>query len=737
MNRRDRRRAARSGRATAPDLASTLAAGVAAHRAGRLEVAEDAYRRVLAADPRQPDALHLSGLIAHQRGDTAMAVAAIEAAVAARPDDAAMRANLAEVLRHAGRAGEALVQCEHAVRLAPDHAEAHNNRGNALRDLGRLEEAAAAFRAAADLDPPFLATALTNLGVVLNDLGRHAEAEAVLTRALTGGGDAETRVALARALSGLARHAEAVAACREVLATAPHHPGAAMALGDACRALGETAAAADAYRAALAVEPANPIALNNLGNALRELCEGEAAAACFHRAIALAPALAPAHANLGSVLTEQGRVAEACAAFRRALELDPGLAGVRSNLLLVLQYTEAGDAIAAEARAWNRHHGVEAPAVVPVRHRDPERRLRIGYVSPDLRRHSVVYFFEPLLAAHDRERFEVVCYADVRRADAVTERLRGLSERWVASRHLDTEAFAARVQADGIDILVDLAGHTAGNRLAAFARRLAPLQVSYLGYPDTTGLTAMDYRLTDAVADPPGEADRRHVETLVRLPGGFLCYRPPPVAPPAPRAGGPLTFGSFNHLPKVTPAVIAAWSRILDAVPGSRLLLKAKALAGASVRQRLAADFAAHGIAPERIETVGWIPDTTGHLALYGRVDIALDTFPYNGTTTTCEALWMGVPVVTLAGDRHAGRVGASLLHRLGLDALVAEDVDGYVARALALAADGGRRAALRGSLRDRFAASPLADAGRLAGAVEATYRAIWRRHIGGTAAVA
>jgi len=327
----------------------------------------------------------------------------------------------------------------------------------------------------------------------------------------------------------------------------------------------------------------------------------------------------------------------------------------------------------------------------------------------------------------------------VARPDATTERLRGLSDGWVDVRGLDDTALAARIRDDGIDILVDLGGHTGGNRLLVFAREPAPVQVSYLGYPATTGLEAIGYRLTDARADPPGVADDFHGEALIRLNRCFLCYGTPDDAPEvAPRpADGPITFGSFNHLPKVTPEVVATWCRILDRVAGARLILKAKGLASAVTRDRVRALFADHGIAPERVETIAWLPAPGDHLALYGRVDIALDSFPYNGTTTTCEALWMGVPVVTLAGDRHAGRVGASLLATVGRDDLITATRDDYVARAVALAADADGRAAARRDLRERVRRSPLGDAAGLATEIEAAYRAMWRRWCNATAVAA
>jgi predicted O-linked N-acetylglucosamine transferase (SPINDLY family) len=356
--------------------------------------------------------------------------------------------------------------------------------------------------------------------------------------------------------------------------------------------------------------------------------------------------------------------------------------------------------------------------------------LHIGYVSPDFRAHSVAFFFEPLLEKHSKSSFRIFCYSDVMRPDFVTRRLQPLASVWRDVRHLSDKQLAAQIQADGIDILVDLAGHTAGNRMSVFTRRPAPVQVSWLGYPNTTGLSAMDYRLTDSWADPPGETESLHTETLVRLPGGFLCYDPhnDSVTESVSRdENGPITFGSFNNLAKVTPEVISVWSALLTQVPDARLLLKTKPLRDEAVREHVYSLFREQGIARDRVELTGWVPGRGDHLGLYSRVDIGLDTFPYNGTTTTCEALWMGVPVITLAGHVHAGRVGVGLLSQVGLTELIARDRADYVALAGQLAGDRDRLAALHGGLRTRVSASALCDARAFAGHVEAAYRNMWR----------
>ncbi|MES1207363.1 MAG: tetratricopeptide repeat protein, partial [Pseudomonadota bacterium] len=456
------------------------------------------------------------------------------------------------------------------------------------------------------------------------------------------------------------------------------------------------------------------------------------------RALVLSPGHGEAHANLASILREQGRLGSSLDHFRRALELRPESPTIFSSYLLArLSDPGAGSTeIVSEHRAWASRF---AQTVDPGRldrfvGRDasPERRLRMGYVSPDFRSHSVASFLEPLLAAHDRAQFEVICYSDAV-ADAVTQRIRDVArpDIWVETRELTHEALAERIGNDQVDVLIDLSGHTGGNRLLTFARRPAPVQVTYCGYPATTGLAAIGWRLTDAIADPEAEANTHAVERLWRLPRGFLCFRPDPeadaVAPlPAWTRGG-VTFGSFNNLAKIDDDVVALWADILRDTPDSRILLKARALSDDDCGRRVRDRFAARGIDGARVEIAPYAATPRDHLALYARVDIGLDPFPYNGTTTTCEALWMGVPVVTLRGRAHAGRVGASILSRIGGDAWIADTLESYRRIAVELAGDRDTLAGIREGLRDHVAASPLVDAAVIARDIESAYRQMWR----------
>jgi predicted O-linked N-acetylglucosamine transferase (SPINDLY family) len=390
------------------------------------------------------------------------------------------------------------------------------------------------------------------------------------------------------------------------------------------------------------------------------------------------------------------------------------------------RHREWGEAIAGDARAAN-------PIVPPFSNSaDPERRLRVAYLSPDFRYHAVSFFFEPLLAHHDRDAVEFYCYAEVEHPDAVTAALQQIGGIWRNTHGLDDAALRAQLRADAIDIAIDLAGHTGHSRLSAFALKPAPVTATWLGYAATTGLPTIDWRITDARADPPGQ-EQFHAEQLLRLPETFLCYRfygavVPDVTPPPAATRGAITFGSFNNPLKMSPPTIAAGAQILAAVPGARLVLKSLLFVEPSRRQHFLERFAAHGIAPARLELREPLPDMTDHLRSYAEIDIALDPFPYNGTTTTCEAMWMGVPMVNLIGDRHAGRVGFDLLSQVGMAELAMPDVDAYIAKAVALAGDVPLLARLRQELRERMRESPLCDAAAFARAFEAGLRRMWRQ---------
>lgn len=529
------------------------------------------------------------------------------------------------------------------------------------------------------------------------------------------------------------RHDESIALLQRAAAARPDASEVFYNLGSVFCARSEFDKAANSYRRAIAVRPDFAEALSNLGGVLKSIGDYDEAESCYRRAIEIKPEFAEAHYNLGNLLHLFGRLDEAIAAYRRTLDLKPDFVTAHSNLVYALNFhPDYEPAAIFEAHlAWARRHAeplgrfVAPHANVPA----PDRRLRVGYVSPNFRDHAVTYFFEPTLAHHDARQFDVVCYSDVTRPDAYTQRLQSYRATWRDCTRLDDAALAELVRQDAIDILVDLTGHTDNNRLLAFARKPAPVQVTWNGYANTTGMSAIDYRISDAYADPPGMSDQLHSERLVRLPEIYMAFRPPDDSPPvgdlpAARAGH-VTFGSFNALAKITPQVVALWGRLLQAVPSARLIICT--VPAGSARGRVTQMFAAQGVDAARLEMHGTLPFPE-FLALHQRADIALDPFPFHGTTTTCHTLWMGVPVVTRAGASHVSRVGVSILANLGLPQLIARSDDEYLTIAQSLAADTVSLGRLRAELRDRMLAAANTDGARLTRHLESAYRDMWRR---------
>jgi len=496
--------------------------------------------------------------------------------------------------------------------------------------------------------------------------------------------------------------------------------------------MGHHQKAVELFSAVADRNPDFPGLQNNLGLALVKLGRVDEAITCYKKAIALEPGNALPHNSLGNAFTQLGMPSEAIHCFRRALAIKPEYTKAHSNLLLNMNYVEdEQENIYLESVRFNEHQTqtLTGESIAFANLGTTARKLRIGYVSGDFRNHSVAYFALPLIEAHDRDQFDIYCYSNNPREDEVTERFQSLADCWVVIRGMPDDAVAKQIRNDRIDILVDLSGHTGDNRLLVFARRPAPVLLSWLGYPNTSGLEAMDYRITDAVADPAGETDALYSEQLIRIPSGFICYRndarSSAVSASPEAKNGFITFGSFNTLGKVTEKVIDAWSELLRSVPNSRLVLKALSLQNEQTRASFVELFGKRGIAPERLDLLGLLPKTE-HFRLYSQIDIALDTFPYNGTTTTCEAMWMGVPVVTLSGNYHAGRVGASILHQVGLTEFIAHDRASYLSLARSLASDAQRRSSLRASLRERIQNSALMNQSVFAKEMENIYRSVW-----------
>jgi predicted O-linked N-acetylglucosamine transferase (SPINDLY family) len=495
------------------------------------------------------------------------------------------------------------------------------------------------------------------------------------------------------------------------------------------------------FTEAIALDPKCAEAFWALGAFLESRGRLSEAEKPLRRAVTLDPKLPHAYVSLGNMLQSLGRFDEMDVAYRKALALDPTLRHVRESLVtiplmnMLYDSTATPAAIHAKHRDWGDSVATvtitktkAAPAFVNIR--DPDRRLRVAYLSPDFRYHAVSFFFAPLLANHDPQAIEVFCYAEVGNPDPVTDFLRNIGGVWRNTYGFDDDAVRAQIRTDQIDIAIDLAGHSGNNRLGVFAIKPAPVTATWLGYPATTGLSTIDWRITDARADPPGQDDF-HTEKLLRLPDVFLCYMMfttpmPDVAPVPSLAQGTITFGSFNNPQKLSTMTIEAWARILDAVPGARLMLKSVAFVEPTRRKNFLDRFAAHGVSADRLILREPQREMAAHLGSYADVDIALDPFPYNGTTTTCEAMWMGVPMISLIGDRHSGRVGFDLLSQVGLEEFALPNIDAYIQKAVELANDAARLKDLRATLRERMRASPLCDAPRFARAFETGLRDIW-----------
>jgi len=754
--------------ATIPEA---LAIALEHHQGGRLQAAERIYRQILAVEPTQADAWHLLGVIAHHGRKPDEATACYRRALELRPDYAEAHNNLGITLKAQGKLDEALSCYRRALELRPDNAETHNNLGILLRDRGKLDEAVACWRRALELKPEFaeahsnlgnalrgqgklneavvcwrralelkpdFAEAHNNLGNLLRDQGELDEAVACFRRALELKPDyAEAHNNLGNALKSQGKLHEAVACYRRALELEPDFAQAQNNLGVVFREQGQPDKAVACCRRALALKPDYTEAHNNLANALLDQGKPDEAVACYRRAIELQPDYAKSYSNLGVAFQGQGKLDEAVVCYRRAVELQPERAELHSNLLYVRLFHPGCDARAIydEHRHWNQRHAVplaESNRSHP-NDRSPDRRLRVGYVSPDFRDHVVGRNLLPLFREHDHQQFELFCYADMPCEDELSNRFRLCTDTWCRTVGLTDVQLAQRIREDRVDILVDLTLHMARNRLLVFARKPAPVQVTFAGYPGTTGLTTIDYRITDPYLDPPGLNDRCYSERSVRLPDSFWCYDPLDIQPavkalPAVEKGY-VCFGCLNNFCKVNPLVLKIWARILKAVDRSRLTI----LAAEGTHRRTVLDLLAEeGLAGDRVTFVAPQPRPR-YLRYYQGIDIGLDTVPYNGHTTSLDALWMGVPVVTLVGPTVVGRAGLGQLMNLGLPELIASSAEQYVQIAADLAQDLPRLSDLRKTLRGRMEASPLMNASRFARNIEALYREIWRRWCSGS----
>jgi protein O-GlcNAc transferase len=763
-----------------PNHADTLhLMGVLEYQRGRHDQAVASIRHALALNPSASAYYCNLGLVYQAQEKTADAIAVYQQVLRLQPQSAEAHCVLGNLLRLVGQRDEAISHCRQALSIHPGFAGAHNNLALALADQDKLDEAVEHYKLAVRFDPNY-AAAYNNLGTALARQGKFAEAVLNYQHSLKHNRNfPEAYNGMGMALERLDRLDEAVSCYEQALQLKPNFPAACNNLGIARMKQGRSEEAGDCFRQALKLKPDHVDGFNNLATVLMSqgrldeavdnyrqalrvnprYAEGYSNLAsvlqsqnkldesvdCFKEAIRLKPDFAQAHNNLAGVYLRLGRLDEALENFHQAMRLSPEMAPVRSSLLFCMNYDPHADPddVFAEHRAWGREHTPSIPAPPHHNVRDPDRRLRIGYISPDLRFHPLTRYLEPVLAHHDPEKVEVFCYAEGPFTDAVTTRLQKLAHVWRwTSRQADAQ-IVDTVRNDKIDILVDLAGHTANNRLFVFAHKPAPIQVTWLGYMNTTGLAAMDYRLTDDVLDPadsgqlPVVGQRttdtnqliRDTEELWRLPGGMCCFLPPDDAPevsplPAQRRGN-LTFGSLHGLLKLNARVFDLWAQVLQAVPTARLLMFHDTVMG-TAQDRIRREFANRGIDSARLD-LRQGSCKAGYLGIYEEIDVSLDAFPWTGGVTTCESLWMGVPMLTLCGVRPASRNSAALLARVGLRDWAADTPEEVVAMALRQAGELDRLGELRSQLRDRMRAS-LCDGQRFTRELEEAYRAMWHR---------
>ena len=718
-----------------------------------------------ARDPRGAENLLKDVESALAENDKERARETLKRIAAAGPRDADTLDRIVRAARKAGEVGLAIDPLAAALSAEPGNANLHITYGNLRYEQGDLDAAAEAYARAAAIDPD-RAEACANLGMIACARRDFEQGIRWLARAI----ELDPRLHRAHHNLGLARQQlaqpEAAVACfRRAVELEPESAESRYCLGTGLQALGQYQAAGDAFRRAFDLRPGDPELLFHLGRVLQQTGHAEQALACLSRAVELRPDFHEAHNDLGIVLMEKGDLDDAVAAlktstalspdfaegynnlamawrrmgrldraveaFRDAIRVRPDFWEAHSNLVYALNFLPeyAPERVFAEHEEWSRRHAepLTAAARPHANTRATNRVLRVGYVSPNFRDHAVAYFFESTLAHHDPRRVLVHCYADVPRADSFTERLRRSTPVWREIAGRSDDFVADLVRQDSIDILVDLTGHTDNHRLLMFARKPAPVQVTWNGYANTTGMSAMDYRITDAYADPPGTTEHLHSEKLVRLPEIYMTFSPPrespPVGPPPVISNGYVTFGSFNAIAKITPQVIETWSRILHAVADSRLMVLTAA--AGSARERLVRTFAEHGIASGRLEFSGRLAFKE-FLSAHARADIALDPFPFNGTTTTCHTLWMGVPVIALAGKSHVSRVGVSMLSNVGLPEFVAMSEGEYIEKAAALAVNRARLQELRSGMREQMLSSPLTDGASHTRSLEDAYVKMW-----------
>ncbi|MEN6630186.1 MAG: tetratricopeptide repeat protein, partial [Sulfuricella sp.] len=751
----------------------SLQSALAHHQAGRLPQAEEIYRQILQIQPNHSNALHLLGVLAHQAGQNKSAADLINKAIQADPTNSTFHDHLGTVYQKLNRLGDAVACYQRALALKPGEAETYYNLGNTYRDQGKRDKSVTCYQKSLALKPDY-ADAHNNLGNAFRDQGKLAEAVSCFQKALAIKPDyADALNNLGNAYNDLGRLEEAIACGQQALALKPDSAEVPNNLGNALYAQGNLAEAADRFRQALALKPDYAEAYNNLGNVLKDQDKLDEAVACFHKAAALKPDFVEAfnnlgaafgqaglfgeaikyskkaleidphltdgYNNLGMALCGQGQISEAIASYRTALEIDRYYSKAHCNLIFAMDMATGSDTatLQQERKSWGEIHATPLAAKQRphTNATDPARRLRIGYVSADFRRHSATTAFGAMLVKFDRDSFEVFAYSNSPKEDDYTQLFQQNVTAWRKIVGLSDDAVAEMIREDGIDILVDLSGHTAGNRLLAFARKPAPVQVTAWGSPTGTGMQAMDALFADPVVIPP-EEKQFYAEQVRYLPNvvGFFSPETFPAVGALPALSAKIiTFGSFNRLAKVSQESFELWAQVLAAVPGSRLILKTAELDDAGTRERVSRHFTEVGIEPERIVMLGKTP-WQAHMEAFNQVDIALDPFPQGGGVTALEGLMMGVPIVALRCPTFAGRVSASILTTLGLTDWIAETPEQYLEIVIQKARDLVTLADIRRNLRDQFTASAIGNADAYVKAVETEYRQFWQEWRGNSA---
>ena len=685
---------------TATDTQTMLRTAIRQHQSGDIDGAAKIYAKVLKTDPGNADAWHLSGLAEFANGDEIHAESSLRRAIALKPDEPEFKANLAALLVNMRRSDEAEGICRDVLRFDTGHAAALGHLGTALRQQGRLHESLESFEAANNKVEN--GASLCNLGTVLADLGRIDDAHDALSRASE---------------------------------LAPEMPQVHINLGAVQRELGDIDSALQSLQTAEKLTPDSYEVFVNRANLFLEVGRVLDAIEEYQRAIAINSSLPAAVAGLGRALQLAGSWEESLEAQRLAAQLDPDNQKYQSGYLYAASLSPllTAEAVAKRHAEWG--HQIESTTPVITNHkndRNPNRTLRIGYVSPDLRSHATMRFFFPLLQSHDRNAYEVYFYSETAMEDDATAKVKRLADGWCSTRGLSDEEFSRRVQADGIDILVDLAGHTSENRLPVFARKPAPVQVSFLGYPNTTGLSRIDYFLTDKIREP-NDPDQLFTEKTIMMPHGACCYsaiNAPDVSPGPVANNGFITLGSTHRLEKISPQTMKLWAWVMTAVPDAKLLMFRDTLRSSTLREQTKQMLLESGINTGRVR-FGWeLPEQ--HLDVYSEIDILLDVFPWGSGTIAYDSMWMGVPIPTIPGDRGGCRATASMMHFCGMSDLVAKSQVDYVGLIAELAADKQRLAQLRHQTREAMA-NTVCNGQRFAQDIESAFRKMWHQYSSAT----